>query len=63
MLYICEAPLAKLHYVVADDRTYYYGVDVEDPAKIPLGPYFIKQPINVVFDLSKREILNDVSLR
>lgn len=62
LLFICEAPITKLHYVVADDRTYYYGVDVEDPAKIPLGPYFMKQPTDVVFDLSKREILNDVSL-
>jgi len=62
LLYICEAPLTKLHYIVADDRTYQYGIDVQDPLKIPMGPYFISQPIDVVFDLSKRKITNDVSL-
>ncbi|XP_046682308.1 contactin isoform X2 [Homalodisca vitripennis] len=62
LLYICEAPLTKLHYVMADDRTYQYGIDIEDPLKIPIGPYFINQPIDVVFDLSKRKITNDVSL-
>lgn len=63
LLFICEAPIEKLHYLVVDDRTYQYGVDVENPEKVPRGPYFIKQPRDVVFDLSKREITNDVSLR
>lgn len=63
LLYMCEAPLTKLHSIVADDRTYQYGIDVQDPLKIPMGPYFINQPIDVVFDLSKRKITNDVSLR
>lgn len=63
LLYICEAPLTKLHYIVADDRTPQYGFDVEDPLKIPMGPFFINQPIDVVFDLSKRKITNDVSLK
>ncbi|XP_069694656.1 contactin [Periplaneta americana] len=62
LLFICEAPIEKLHYLVVDDRTYQYGVDVENPEKVPRGPYFIKQPRDVVFDLSKREITNDVSL-
>ena len=55
--------MQNLHYLVVEDRTYQYGVDVEDPLKIPRGPYFIMQPHDVVFDLSKREILNDVALR
>jgi len=63
LLFICEALMQNLHYLVVDDRTYQYGVDVEDPLKIPRGPYFIMQPHDVVFDLSKREILNDVAVR
>lgn len=62
LLFICEALMQNLHYLIVDDRTYQYGVDVEDPLKIPRGPYFIMQPHDVVFDLSKKEILNDVSL-
>lgn len=62
-LYICEVSVSKLHYLVVDDRDYQYGVDVEDPEKVPRGPYFIKQPTNVVFDLSKRRVNNYVSLR
>lgn len=62
LLFICEAPVAKLHYLVVDDRTYTYGVDVDDPERIPRGPFFIRQPRDVVYDLSKSQIANDVSL-
>ncbi|XP_026687837.1 contactin-like, partial [Diaphorina citri] len=62
LLFICEASIQKLHYLLNDDRTYQYGMDIENPDKIPRGPYFIKQPTDVVFDLSKRSILNDITL-
>ncbi|XP_066907076.1 contactin [Halyomorpha halys] len=62
LLYICELPITKVHYLVVDDRTYQYGVDIKDPSKIPHGPYFIKQPVDVVFDLSKIKIHNYVTL-
>lgn len=62
LLYICEAPISNLHNLVDDDRTYQYGVEINNPNQIPRGPYFIKQPINKVFDVSKRKISNDVSL-
>nr|CAD7197031.1 unnamed protein product [Timema douglasi] len=62
LLFICEVPVATLRYMVVDDRTYQYGVDIDNPEKIPRGPYFIKQPHDVVFDLSKKTITNDVSL-
>nr|CAD7263049.1 unnamed protein product [Timema shepardi] len=62
MLFICEVPVATLRYMVVDDRTYQYGVDIDNPEKIPRGPYFIKQPHDVVFDLSKKTITNDISL-
>nr|CAD7424829.1 unnamed protein product [Timema monikensis] len=62
LLFICEVPVATLRYMVVDDRTYQYGVDIDNPEKIPRGPYFIKQPHDVVFDLSKNTTTNDVSL-
>lgn len=62
LLYICETPMQKLRYLLNDDRSYTYGMDIENPDKIPRGPFFIKQPRDVVFDLSKRSILNDISV-
>lgn len=62
LLYICEAPISNLHNLAEDDRTYTYGVEIDNPLRIPRGPYFIKQPSNKVFDVSKRGQLNQVSL-
>lgn len=63
LLYICEAAVERLQYLVVDERTYTYGVDVDNPEQIPRGPYFIKQPVDKTFDLSKRSISNDIFLR
>ena len=62
LLYICEAPISNLYNLVDDDRTYQYGIEIDNPHEIPRGPYFIKQPTDKVFDLSKRKINNDVTL-
>jgi len=62
LLYICEASVITLYNLVEDDRTYQYGIDIDNPLQIPRGPYFIKQPVSKVFDVSKRRISNDVSL-
>jgi hypothetical protein len=62
LLFICEVPVTRLHYLLVDDRTYQYGLDIDDPEKVPRGPFFLKQPADVVFDLSKRTITNDVSI-
>ncbi|XP_049844901.1 contactin [Schistocerca gregaria] len=62
LLFICEAPRASLSYLVVEDRTFTYGLEVEDPEKVPRGPFFKRQPHDVVFDLSKRTTLNDVTL-
>ncbi|XP_014603516.1 PREDICTED: contactin [Polistes canadensis] len=62
LLYICEAPISNLYNLVEDDRTYEYGVHIIDPLKVPRGPYFIKQPVSTVFDLSNRKTTNEVSL-
>lgn len=63
LLYICEANIASVQRLILDDRTYQYGVDIDNPEQIPRGPYFIKQPVDVTFDVSKRKIYNDTSLR
>ncbi|XP_071453390.1 contactin [Hetaerina americana] len=62
LLYICEALITRLHYLAADDRTYQYGFDAGDPRNIPRGPYFIKQPVNVVFDSYRNSVVNDVAM-
>lgn len=62
-LYICEAHIGKLHYMSVDERTHEYGINVNDPNKIPMGPYFIMQPQDVVFDVSNVKVTNDVTLR
>jgi len=46
-----------------DDRDFDYGIDVEDPKKIPRGPYFIQEPVNTVFDLSRNIPRSYTSLR
>lgn len=63
LLYICEENIGALQKLVSDHRTYTYGIDVDNPERIPRGPFFIKQPVDATFDLSKRKILNDISLR
>ncbi|XP_012252358.2 contactin [Athalia rosae] len=63
LLYICEASVVSMHNLVQDDRTYQYGIEIDNPLQVPRGPYFIKQPRNKVFDMSKRKISNDVTLR
>ncbi len=45
-----------------EDRTFQYGIVVNDINRIPRGPYFIRQPVPVVFDLTRRKTLNQVTL-
>lgn len=45
-----------------EDRTFEYGIMVTDTTKIPRGPYFIQQPVPVVFDLTQRSLVNHVTL-
>lgn len=62
LLYICEAHITNLHNLADDDRTYTYGVEIDNPLQTPRGPYFIKQPVSKVFDSSSKKITNDISL-
>lgn len=63
LLFICEALRTSLQYLLVDDRTYQYGNEIDDPEKIDRGPYFIKQPRDIVYDIYKMKGSNDVSLR
>ncbi|VEN63415.1 unnamed protein product [Callosobruchus maculatus] len=62
LLYICEANIGAVQRLVSQERDYKYGVDIEDPERIPRGPYFIKQPRDATFDTSKRKLYNDISI-
>ncbi|XP_019880894.2 contactin-like [Aethina tumida] len=62
LLYICEAHIQAVQRLVTEERNYTYGIDVLNPERIPRGPYFIKQPVDVTFDTSKRKLYNDISL-
>ncbi|XP_057652877.1 contactin [Diorhabda carinulata] len=62
LLFICEAQIGILQRLVVEDRNFMYGVDVTDPEKIPIGPYFIQQPVDATFDISRKNLYNDVSI-
>lgn len=62
LLYICEIPINKHNLIIDEQRSYQYGYNIDDRQKIPRGPYFIKQPSDVVFDGSRVAITNDVTL-
>lgn len=60
--YICELPVGKQN-LQSEQRSYKYGFNIDDDQKIPRGPYFIKQPRDVVFDGSRKGITNDITLK
>ena len=47
---------------MTDDRTFQYGEPIGDPRYYHMGPFFIRQPNNTVFNVGRRKIINDVSL-
>ena len=62
LTYICEAPLSKLSHLVAEERSFSYGSDIEDFEKIPRGPFFIRQPVDVVYDTHNAKDTKDVTM-
>ena len=62
-LYICEMPIEEVTYLMTDERTHEYGNPIGDPRYYPMGPFFIRQPNNTVFNVASRKIKNDISLR
>lgn len=63
LMFICEANIYVVQKLVENHRTFTYGIEVDDPKEIPRGPYFIKQPQEVTFDVSRSAILKQVELR
>jgi len=61
-LSICEMPIEEVSYLMTDGRTFQYGEPIGDPRYYPMGPFFIRQPNNTVFDVGRRKIINDISL-
>eukprot|EP00095_Tigriopus_kingsejongensis_P002293 maker-scaffold400_size182785-snap-gene-0.21 protein:Tk02293 transcript:maker-scaffold400_size182785-snap-gene-0.21-mRNA-1 annotation:"PREDICTED: contactin-like" len=61
-LYICEMPIEEVTYLMTDERTQEYGQPIGDPRFYPMGPYFIRQPNQTVFNVGRRRVINDVSL-
>ena len=47
---------------MTDERTHEYGQPIGDPRFYPMGPFFLRQPNNTVFNVASRKINNDVSL-
>ena len=62
-LYICEMPIEEVTYLMTDERTHEYGEPVKDPRYYPMGPFFIRQPNNTVFNVASRNSKNDITLR
>ena len=50
-------------WLIPDERTHEYGEPIGDPRYYPMGPFFIRQPNNTVFNQARRKIINDVSIR
>ncbi|XP_066248303.1 contactin [Euwallacea similis] len=60
--FICKANVASVERLRAEQRNFAYGTEIFDPEKVPRGPYFVKQPADAIFDMSKRNLYNDISL-
>lgn len=52
----------QVNLLYIEDRGFDYGVEVTDVEKLERGPYFTRQPSPVVFDLTRRNLVNFVTL-
>lgn len=66
-LFICESEelwdINNINLIAEDNREFDYGIEVVDVLKVPRGPFFIRQPVDTVFDTSRRSIRNYVTLK
>lgn len=58
--FICEGQSQRLRYLIEEERSFTYGLETYDPERIPRGPYFIKEPVDTIYDSAKS--LNYVQL-
>lgn len=65
-LFICESNILynadNIQMKVDENRPFHYGINIRDLEKVSRGPYFIKQPQDYVYDISKNRMINDVTL-
>ncbi|XP_041970407.1 contactin [Aricia agestis] len=47
---ICEGQTQRLHYLIEEERSFTYGLETFDPERIPMGPYFIQEPVDTIYD-------------
>ncbi|XP_013200303.2 contactin [Amyelois transitella] len=52
--FICEGQSQRLHYLIEEERSFTYGLETYDPERIPRGPYFIKEPVDTISDMTKK---------
>jgi len=62
-LYICEIRRADLNFIDLGERDHSYGREVVEKRLVPRGPRMVLQPEPVVFDISTRSTVNDVTLK
>ncbi|KAH0545705.1 contactin [Cotesia glomerata] len=63
-LYICEAHISNLANQIEDERDYTYGIEIDNPLRIPRGPYFTSQPQSQVYDSAEQyKLINEVTLK
>lgn len=60
--FICEEKISKLRFLISDERTYTYGINIDDPEKVPRGPYFIREPVDKIYGVSENILIKEVSL-
>ncbi|GAB6020063.1 hypothetical protein CHUAL_002802 [Chamberlinius hualienensis] len=60
--YICEVKRDRLTLSILEERGYDYGLIVKDKEQLPRAPYFIREPVDVVYDISSRNDILEVSL-
>ena len=64
LLYICEIPQANINNIIDEsvERDHEYGLVIEDPTRVPQGPVFTLQPVEKIFDMARREVVNYISV-
>lgn len=48
--FICEGQSQRLKYLIDEQRSFTYGLETYDPERIPRGPFFIKEPVDTIYD-------------
>lgn len=59
--YICEMSVSEQDFAV-ENYFYQYEYNVDDTLNVPRGPFFIKQPSDVIFDSSGKSTTNYVTM-